>query len=58
MAQARLPDVGDPAAVRRYTKTTFLAAVREAADEWELLEPADIGVRYADLVNEAGIRLP
>ena len=35
----------------------FLAAIRESADEWELLEPEEIGLRYADLVDEAGIRL-
>jgi hypothetical protein len=33
----------------------FLRAVREAADEWELLEPEEIGTRYADQVDESGI---
>jgi hypothetical protein len=36
----------------------FLEAVREAADEWALLKPEEIGTRYADQVDENGIRLP
>ena len=36
----------------------FLQAVRRAADEWTVLEPEEIGTRYADQVDENGIRLP
>ena len=51
-------DNSDLAACHTPRLNAFLAAVREAADEWELLEPEEIGVRYADMVDEAGIRLP
>jgi hypothetical protein len=51
-------DNSDLAACHTPRLNAFLAAIRGAADEWELLEPEEIGLRYADLVDEAGIRLP
>ena len=51
-------DNSDLAACHTPRLNAFLAAIREAADEWELLEPEEIGVRYADMVDEVGIRLP
>ena len=50
-------DNSDLAACHTPRLNAFLAAIREAADEWELLEPEEIGLRYADLVDAAGIRL-
>ena len=51
-------DNSDLAACHTPRLNAFLAAIREAADEWELLEPEEIGLRYADMVDESGIRLP
>lgn len=51
-------DNSDLAACHTPRLNAFLAAIRGAADEWELLEPEEIGLRYADLVDAGGIRLP
>jgi hypothetical protein len=51
-------DNTDLAACHTPRLNAFLQAVREAADEWERLEPEEIGVRYADMTDENGILLP
>ncbi|MDA0172568.1 hypothetical protein OJ998_25930 [Solirubrobacter taibaiensis] len=51
-------DNADLAACHTPRLNAFLAAIREAADEWELLEPEEIGTRYADMVDTRGILLP